>query len=73
MSAPLAPNDLLQRRIRWKETGRGRWEATVDLVRCFLKMNDSPGEALYTVTVDGQPLDFDDPPKSWLLESKTGR
>jgi hypothetical protein len=68
----LSPKELLLLPIRWKKVAVGRWEAQVDQHACVLTMNDFPDEPLFTVAIDGQHLDIDDPPKTWTIETING-
>lgn len=69
----LSPNELLARRVHWRRTSPGRWEALVEETACLLQMNDFPDEPLYTVIVGNDRLDLDDAPKQWHIESITDR
>jgi hypothetical protein len=56
------------REVTWRRTASGEtpYEATVDGQRWTLQVNDFPAQALYTLLVDGAPVeDLDDWPRAW--------
>ena len=57
-----------ERRIAWRRTASGElpYEAEVDGHRWTVRVNDFPAEALYTLLVDGVPVeDFDAWSSAW--------
>jgi hypothetical protein len=56
------------REITWHSTGDGEipYEAKVDGQRWTVQVNDFPAEALYTLIIDGTPVeDLEDWPSAW--------
>ena len=56
------------RRVSWRRTASAElpYEADVDGARWTVRVNDFPAEALYTLLVDGAPVeDFDGWPAAW--------
>ena len=58
-------NDLLVERIKWKEVGTCEFISEIDQCECKLKMNDFPDEPMYTLSFQGESVDFDDKPQCW--------
>jgi hypothetical protein len=57
------------RRVSWRRTGSAErpYEADVDGARWTVQVNDFPAAALYTLLVDGTPVeDLDGWPPAWL-------
>lgn len=66
---PTSIEGFLSIKITWQATGDVDFplEATILGKKLALRLNDFPAEPLYTLFVDGKPLDsLDDWPKLWV-------
>ena len=62
-------NMALESSIVWLEVESGGvdFRATVNGHLCFLRMNDFPDEPLYTLSIENESVDLDQPPAGWII------